>query len=73
MDVRGDMGRGAGLVVAATGEADDEKEGEKAHAAVLLSHWRDFVRKKSVVVECGFYRGFSRKVGAERGVFVVRV
>jgi hypothetical protein len=37
----------------------------------LLSHLRDFVRKNSVVVECGFYRGFSRKTGAERGVFVV--
>src|ERR1700722_10474656 len=27
----------------------------------LLSHWRDFVRKKSVVVECGFTGGFQEK------------
>ena len=27
----------------------------------LLSHWRDFVRKKSAVVECDFTGGFQEK------------
>ncbi len=62
VDVGGDVSGGACLVVAAAGEADDEREGEKeAHAAVSIVALAGFCPKKICVVECGFTGGFSKK------------
>lgn len=65
MDIRGDVGCGAGLMVAASGERGGEEQREEAEthsACLLLSHWGDFARKKSRVGNRCFTRGLAGKV-----------
>jgi hypothetical protein len=61
-DIRGNVGRGAGLVVAATGEADDEREDKKAHAAVFYCRIGGILSGKILLWwNMGFTGGFAEK------------
>ena len=62
-DVGGDVGGGAGLVVAAAGEADDEREGEEAHAAVSIVALAGFCPKKFCCGGMWFLQGVLQKNG----------
>jgi hypothetical protein len=68
-DVRRDVGGGAGLVVAAAGETDDEKKGEKAHAAVFYCRIGGILSGKILLWwNVGFTGGFSEN-GLQNVVF----
>ena len=58
-DVRGDVGGRAGLVVAASGEGRRRRSvrGRRFMRLFLLSHWWEFARKYSDVVESWILRG----------------